>query len=83
MMKPVVCVACAESTETTTAFLQQVKSSCSWKCVWDAVQGNHPTGHTDSTCLRNTKGESSKYLRKLFCFLVYCFHRGTELVVYY
>lgn len=50
MMRLLVCVASRESTETLTAFLLQVKSSCSWKCVLDAVWGNHPTGYTHSTC---------------------------------
>lgn len=72
-------VTSAESTQGMAAFIYQGKGSCNWKCVMDAVQRNHPTGYTDSTCLTNTKGGSSKYLEKVFYFLVSSLHREIEV----
>lgn len=78
MMKLVVCVTSRESGETGTALLWEVRS---WKYPLSTTWGSHATGYADSTCLRNAKGGSSKYLTKLFYFHFYSFHRGTEVVV--
>lgn len=48
----------------------------------DSLWVNHPTGYTDSMCLRNNKGGSSKYLKNVFYFLIYNFHGGMEVFVF-